>query len=473
MVADDLVNAKSIKTEGLMKGIWERTNSEKNSKLVFKSESDDSFSLIFERAYSVAVEIADEGVKSYHYFWDPVTNYLTQKPLVKEDNTLTVNILSKDAGIYQGMMSVKIEELTNKLHLKQLQLQSREDELQLKQYEVDDLKSQLKSVEYICQNQETYLIDLEKQKKIEANKDEAMQQSQINIKSDEKPLPKAEEAQPPPRYSNGTHYRSSAGHPDNPPYYPTARPGLPPRDMYGQLPQGAPTYAPHRGYEAYGHDLQRTPYQPQYEPVPYLSSPYFYGDNLRAGENFTGYSGGGRYCHGPPNPGPRPPPYDTPVHSNPKPSDQYPGHPNINQPWPKRDYAAGEPAPHERRGEPTQVCSNYNATGSPRQLNASTMEVSNAHEIMGIAKSSKDKMNMIDQRPKSSVPSRNPYLNVKAPIANNGARNWENRERKNLNWPAGQGGDSHLRNPYESISENPYKDVVSARAEAVEGSVVR
>jgi len=473
MVVDDLVNAKSINTEGLMKGIWKRINSEKNSNLVFKSETDDKFSVIFERAYSVAVEIAGEGVKSYHYFWDPVTKYLTPKPLVKEDNTLTVNILSKDAGIEQGLMSVKIEELTNKLHLKQLQLQSKEDELQLKQYEVDDLKSQLKSVEFICQNQETQLIDLAKQNKIKANKDKPKQQPQINMKPDEKPLPKAEEAQPPPRYSYGTPYRSSAGHPDHPPYYPSTRPGSPPRDMYGQLPQGAPTYALHRGYEGYGHDLQRPPFQPQYEPVPYPSSPYFYGDQLRAGEEFRGYSGGGCYGHGPPNPGPRPPPYDTPVHPNSNPWDQYPGHPNSNRPWPARDYAAGEPASQERRGEPTQVYSNYNATGSPRKVNASPIWASNAHENMEIAKSSMDKMNMKDQRPKSSVPSRNPYLKVTSPVANSGARNGENRERDNLNCPAGKGRDSHLSNPYESISENPYKDVVLPRAEAVEGSVIR
>lgn len=87
---------------------------------------------------------------------------------------------------------------------------------------------------------------------------------------------------------------------------------------------------------------------------------------------------------------------------------------------------------------------------------------------MGIGKSL-DQMYGRDQPSKSSVPSGN----VKPPRGYIGPRNGGDRARENAKWATGGARDDHSRNPYDSISENPYKNVVPPSAEVVEGSVRR
>jgi len=463
MGADDLCNAKSINTEGTMQGIWNRTKSEKNSQLVFESETDPKYTISFEKVWSLAVKIGgEEGDKSWQYFWDPATKYLSQKPPAKDGDALSVEILSKDPGENKD---AKINDLTN--------------ELELKNKEIRDLKNQLENYDYICRNQEKNLRDMAEGKRVDmkANKDKVKKQSASNVDPDDKPpfpflkIPAAEDPKAQRRYPYPPHVRSSL-HPENPAYYPP-RSGVPPPDVYGPLPQGPPPYGYHRGYEAYAHEHHHPPFQPPYEPIPYSQPHYSYGDHLRHGEYYPGYSGGVQYAQGPPNPGQRPPSHEPPLHPRPSHYDQYQEQSRSNRRRPEREYAAGEPASQQqRRGEPVHMDSNHYGSSGLRQPKVPSAQSSNAAN-MGVGKSSVDQMYRRDHPPKSSVPSGNPYANVKLPIGNIGPRNGGNRVRESEKWAAEKVRDDHSRNPYESVSQNPYKDVVAPSAEVVEGSVIR
>jgi len=465
MVLKDLVNAKSISTKGMMTGKWTRTKSGKDSKLVFKSESDPKYTLTFEIVYSVAVEIAGEaGDTSYNYFWDPEVRYLIEKPPVKEDCTLAVEVLSKAVGEENQSNSTEIDEIKEKLRLKKI--------------ENDDLKNQLQSVEYICRNQEKNLLDLTgegKRGEIQRNKDNVKKKSTSNIDPDEKPpfqflkIPTTEEPHPPPRHQYPLHARPPVGYPDHPPYYPPARPGPPPSEIYDPSLNGPSPHITHQGFETYAHDPQHPQFQHRYDPVTYPPSPYNYHDQLRHGEVFPGYSGAMHYGPGPP---PRPHPHEPPLNPKSNHYDQYPAHLRNYHRRSERDYSTGElTSQPQRRGEPIQEHPKHHVSGASRQSKAA--QASNALVNIGISKSPVDQMYWRGQPPKSSVPSENPYANVKPPRGNVGPRNGVDEPRKNTNWIGGHARNDHSRNRYQSMSENPYKDVVQPSSEVVEGSVRR
>jgi len=170
MRADDLFNAMSINTEGKMQGIWNRTKSEKNSQLVFESETDPGYTISFEKVWSLTVKIGgEEGDKSSQYIWDSATRSLSEKPLVIEGEALSVEILHKDPGEDK---EAKIHDLTN--------------ELELKNKEIHDLKNTLESMLFICRNQEKNLLELVSEGR--RVRDKVKKKSASNIDPDEKPL---------------------------------------------------------------------------------------------------------------------------------------------------------------------------------------------------------------------------------------------------------------------------------------------
>jgi len=138
----DLETATSIKTEGLMKGVWNRVKSKRKT---FKSESHQNFTLTFSKVF--LIEVSD-GEKWYHYFWDPGLGFLNQRTDVKAKEMLHVDVVSSSQSSEKSADSTK-EEMS--------WLSKEDSDLQSK---IDDLENQLQSVLSICRMQETNLQNI-------------------------------------------------------------------------------------------------------------------------------------------------------------------------------------------------------------------------------------------------------------------------------------------------------------------------
>jgi len=138
----DLETATSIKTEGLMKGVWNRVKSKRKT---FKSKSHQNFTLTFSKVF--LIEVSD-GEKWYHYFWDPGLGFLNQRTDVKAKEMLHVDVVSCSESSEKSADSTK-EEMS--------WLSKEDSDLQSK---IDDLENQLQSVLSICRMQETNLQNI-------------------------------------------------------------------------------------------------------------------------------------------------------------------------------------------------------------------------------------------------------------------------------------------------------------------------
>jgi len=145
MGASDLVNAKSIRTTGLMKGPWSRVTSQIASNFVFISETHPNFRLTFAKAYLVTVEW--DGSNKYDYFWNPETKDLGVK---WEENNLTIDVVDGDTAECKQKSNRNQKDYLSALVKENRVLRSK----------IDDLSKQVQSLQYICMNQEKNLVNL-------------------------------------------------------------------------------------------------------------------------------------------------------------------------------------------------------------------------------------------------------------------------------------------------------------------------
>jgi len=133
--------AVSIYTEGMMKGVWNKKADESAfPHCVFQSQSHPNYTLTFTKTYLVEVS---EGVEKnmYHYFWDPKHGYLCERRILNGKGSLSVEILKSE-----------INDSANQ----EVQVLERKIEKLLKKNK--DLEMQVKSLQYICENQERTLV---------------------------------------------------------------------------------------------------------------------------------------------------------------------------------------------------------------------------------------------------------------------------------------------------------------------------
>jgi len=159
MVAlDHLERAKTIHTEGMMKGKWNKKIEKRTSQYVFQSQSHPNFTLTFTKAYLVEISEGDSK-KMYHYFWDPILGYLCERRFLKGEGSLSVEILKFDIND-----SISEEENVVKQSMRVLQ-----KEISAIKKQNEDLKKELQSLQYICESQERTLFDLTSQRRVESN----------------------------------------------------------------------------------------------------------------------------------------------------------------------------------------------------------------------------------------------------------------------------------------------------------------
>jgi len=155
---DHLERAKTIHTEGMMKGKWNKKIEKRTSQYVFQSQSHPNFTLTFTKAYLVEISEGD-GKKMYHYFWDPILGYLCERRFLKGEGSLSVEILKFDMTD-----SISEEENVVKQSMRVLQ-----KEISAIKKQNEDLKKQLQSLQYICESQERSLFDLTSQRRVDSN----------------------------------------------------------------------------------------------------------------------------------------------------------------------------------------------------------------------------------------------------------------------------------------------------------------
>jgi len=149
MVAlDHLERAKTIHTEGMMKGKWNKKIEKRTSQFVFESESHPNFTLTFTKAYLVEISEGDSK-KMYHYFWDPILGYLCERRFLKGEGSLSVEILKLD-------INDSVLENENLVKQSMRLLQKQISEIRKKN---GDLKKQVQSLQHICESQERTLYE--------------------------------------------------------------------------------------------------------------------------------------------------------------------------------------------------------------------------------------------------------------------------------------------------------------------------
>jgi len=159
-----LERAASIHTKGMMKGLWKKKTEEScTSQFVFKSQSHPNYKLTFTKTYLVEVSEGEEK-KMYHYFWDPVLGYLCERRFLKGEGSLAVEILK-----------FEINDSANQ-EVKLLEKQIAEHR---RKYE--DLKKQVQSLQYICENQEQTLVGMAFQKTKDGSAFENVSQLQKSV----------------------------------------------------------------------------------------------------------------------------------------------------------------------------------------------------------------------------------------------------------------------------------------------------
>jgi len=155
---DNLERAKTIHTEGMMKGKWNKKIEKRTSQYVFQSQSHPNFTLTFTKAYLVEISEGDSK-KMNHYFWDPILGYLYERRFLKGEGSLSVEILKFDIND-----SMSEEENVVKQSTRDLQ-----KEISAIKKQNEDLKKQLQSLLYICGSQERNLLDLTSLRRVESN----------------------------------------------------------------------------------------------------------------------------------------------------------------------------------------------------------------------------------------------------------------------------------------------------------------
>jgi len=122
-----------------MKGTWKLMPHEKtDSQAVFLSQTNPKFTLTFTNTYLVKVT-EEKKSKAYHYFWDPLQGFLTERTM-QADRKLSIEVI-EELGVENNEPKKQHLEIVNhKLRGK-----------------VDDLIKQVQSLQTICQTQEEHL----------------------------------------------------------------------------------------------------------------------------------------------------------------------------------------------------------------------------------------------------------------------------------------------------------------------------
>lgn len=247
-MAGDLDTATSIKTEGLMKGVWNRVKSKRKT---FKSETHQNYTLTFSKVF--LIEVSD-GEKWYHYFWDPGLGFLNERTEVKAKEMLHVDVVSSSQNSEKSADSTK-EEMS--------WLSKEDSDLQSK---IDDLENQLQSVLSICRMQETNLQNITWHNKNVANESDRPRADSLPVKEN----PQQDHASPnthhndPPdqgRYYVNT-YQNTASRSPNYDFYYRRRP---PAYTYPNARQNWPQSNTISYHDVYVRDRPPLNYQQQFQ----------------------------------------------------------------------------------------------------------------------------------------------------------------------------------------------------------------
>jgi hypothetical protein len=243
----DLAQAKSINTNGLMNGIWNRLSSKKTSNIEFQSASHPDYTLTFKRAYSVIVSTG-ENKKSYCYFWDPERLRLTEIAKVEvteqDDKILSIDVLSaEDLPNKPKEKLDKMRKIVEDRRLKEspISLDKENESLSTK---IKDLTMQVQSLQFICAKQEKELVVASKWGRYGKGREPKSGRKMAEHKVDQG-------YEHPSQVPTVPSYETQMRHTPPCPVY---------KEQYRSGVSNAPTYNPDNMYGPYADPMARAPY---------------------------------------------------------------------------------------------------------------------------------------------------------------------------------------------------------------------